>query len=200
MQRITLSTLVLLILFSLPGCAQDNIPDKENQIAAAVMAAPEEQRAGATVYGYDAKGHIVALREGTNNLICLADDPSNAGFSAACYHKDLEAFMARGRELRAQGKSPGEIFDIREAEAKAGTLEMPGQPTTLHLLEGPQGKYDPATGQVIDAYYRYVVYIPWATAESTGLPTKPIVPGAPWIMDPGTHRAHIMVTPPPKND
>ena len=34
-----------------------------------------------------------------------------------------------------------------------------------------------------------------ATAETTGLPTKPHVKGMPWIMDPGTHRAHIMVGP-----
>jgi hypothetical protein len=101
--------------------------------------------------------------------------------------------------LRAEGKGAGEVFDIREQEAKSGKLKMPEQPTTLHMLEGPNGEYDPESGEVKNAYYRYVVYIPWATAESTGLPTRPIVPGAPWIMDPGTHRAHIMVTPPPKN-
>lgn len=183
---------------ALPGCAQDNIPDKENQIAAAVMAAPEDQRAGAMVYGYDRKGDLAVLREGTNNMICLADDPNREGFNVACYHKDLEPFMARGRQLRAEGKGMSEIFEIREAEAKAGTLTMPSQPTTLHLLEGVDGQYDPVSGQVTNANYRYVVYIPWATAESTGLPLQPLVPGAPWIMDPGTHRAHIMITPPPK--
>jgi hypothetical protein len=190
--------LLLLLLLPLTGCAQDNIPDKENQIAAAVLAAPEDQRAGATVLGYDRNGKLVTLRPGSNNLICTADDPKQQGFGCACYHKDLEAFMARGRELREQGKSHGEIFDIREQEAKAGTLKMPEQPTTLHLLEGADSKYDPATGKVAGANYRYVVYIPWATAESTGLPLQPLVPGGPWIMDPGTHRAHIMITPPPK--
>ncbi len=197
MQRNILIVILLPLLFT-SACAQDNIPDKEGQINAAVQAAPEEERNGATVLGYTSSGELVTLREGTNVLICLADDPDRQGFSAACYHKDLEPFMARGRELRAEGKSSGEIFDIREAEAKSGELKMPDQPTTLHLLEGAKGEYDPATGQVTDAYYRYVVYIPWATAKSTGLPTKPIVPGAPWIMDPGSHRAHIMVTPPPK--
>ena len=198
MQRI--STLTLLLTFcTLVGCAQDDIPDKENQIASAVMAAPEDQRAAAAVMGFNTKGELITLREGTNSLICVADDPNRDGFSVACYHLDLEPFMSRGRALRAEGKGPGEIFDIREEEAKAGTLKMPEQPTTLHLLEGPGGQYDPSTGMVNGANYRYVVYIPWATAESTGLPTGPMVPGGPWIMDPGTHRAHIMVTPPPKN-
>lgn len=190
--------LVALFLFSFTGCAQESIPDKETQIGTALAAAPEDVRAGATVYGYTDKGNLVLLREGANNLICLADDPGREGFQTVCYHQSLEPFMTRGRELKAEGKSSGEIFDIREAEAKAGTLKMPGQPATLHLLEGLSGEYDPATGEVKGANYRYVVYIPWATAESTGLPIKPIVPGGPWIMDPGTHRAHIMITPPPE--
>ena len=187
------------ILFCLTGCAQESTPDPELQIGVAVMAAPEEARAGATVYGYTSKGNLTLLRKGANKLICLSDDPNREGFQSVCYHEDLEPFMARGRELKAGGKSSGEIFDIREAEAKAGKLKMPEHPATLHLLEGPGGKYDPESGQVTGAYYRYVVYIPWATAESTGLPTQPTVKGGPWIMDPGTHRAHIMITPPPED-
>jgi hypothetical protein len=188
--------LFVIYVVTAAGCGAQEIPDKEAQIGAAVMAAPEDLRDGATVLGYDASGKVVTLREGSNDLVCLADDPNRPGFGAACYHKDLEPFMARGRELRMEGKSGTEIFDMREAEVKAGTLKMPEQPTTLHLLEGQEGKYDPATGEVSGARYRYVVYIPYATPESTGLPLKPLVPGGPWIMDPGTHRAHIMITPP----
>ncbi len=184
------------LTFASLGCAQDQVPNREIQIATAVMAAPEEDRAGASVMGYDAEGKLVSLREGTNSLICVADNPNRERFQCVCYHKDLQEFMNRGNELRAEGKTAQEIFDIREQEAKAGTLKMPEQPTTLHLLEGKEGRYDEASGTVVDAHYRYVVYIPWATAESTGLPLKPIVPGGPWIMDPGTHRAHIMISPP----
>lgn len=189
---------MLLSLITLNSCAQE-IPNKELQVGAAVMAAPEDMRDGATVLGYDAKGNVITLREGTNNLICLADNPNNDGFNVACYHKKLEPFMARGRALRTEGKNQNEIFDIREAEAKSGKLEMPEEATTLHILAGPTGKYDPETNTVSDANYRYVVYIPFATAESSGLPLKPMVPGGPWIMDPGTHRAHIMITPPAKD-
>ncbi len=181
------------------SCAQEQVPNKEEQIAMAVAAAPEEDRAGATVYGYDRDGNLKLIREGTNSLVCLSDDPNRERFQSVCYHKDLEPFMARGRELRAEGKSNQEIFDIREEEAKAGQLKMPKEGATLHLLEGKDAHFDPDSQMVVGANYRYVVYIPWATAESTGLPLKPIVPGGPWIMDPGTHRAHIMITPPPVN-
>ena len=73
---------------------------------------------------------------------------------------------------------------------------MPKQSSTLYVLSGSKDNYDAATGALKNGYLRYVVYIPFATAESTGLPLKPDVPGMPWIMDPGTHRAHIMINPP----
>ncbi|NND32640.1 MAG: hypothetical protein HKN76_08625 [Saprospiraceae bacterium] len=187
---------LLCLATHLVSCAQEQVPNRENQIAAAVQAAPEEDRSACTVMGYDRDTMLVTLREGTNNLVCVADDPRRPGFQSVCYHKDLEPFMSRGRALRAEGKSSQEIFDMREQEAKAGTLKMPPQPTTLHLLEGKEAEFDEAAGMVKNVNYRYVVYIPWATAESTGLPLKPLVEGGPWIMDPGTHRAHIMITPP----
>ncbi|MBX2874648.1 MAG: hypothetical protein KTR30_21175 [Saprospiraceae bacterium] len=196
--HLNLSFVLIFSLLYLSGCAQgaDNAAE---QIGAAIMAIPEDLRDGAKVLGYDQKGELVTLREGTNNMICLADDPNKAGFNVACYHVDLEAFMARGRALKKEGKNANEVFDIREAEAKAGVLKMPENPSTLHILSGTEGKYDLATNTVTGANYRSVVYIAFATAESTGLPLQPQVPGGPWIMDPGTHRAHIMITPPPQN-
>lgn len=197
--RLNTLLVVAFTSFYLLGCAQDT-PDKAEQIGAAVMAAPEEMREDATVLGYDARGKMLTLRQGTNSMICLADNPKQAGFSVACYHKDLEPFMARGRTLRAEGKTGAEVFDIREAEAKSGVLKMPSQATTLHLLNGAEVAFDPSTGTLTGANYRSVVYIPFATAESTGLPTQPMVPGGPWIMDPGTHKAHIMITPVPRKE
>lgn len=171
------------------------IASDEALIATALMAAPEASREGAKVIGYNLKGEFVTLREGTNEFICLADDPQKAKFSAACYHKSLDPFMARGRALRAEGKTAKEIFDIREVEVKSGKLSMGKPGSTLHIYYGPQSTYDPETGHVAEAIYRYVVYLPFATAASTGLPESPIAPNHPWIMNPGTHRAHIMVSP-----
>jgi hypothetical protein len=168
---------------------------KEMQIKIAVLAAPEDKRSGAMVYGYDAKGELIVLRKGTNEMVCIADNPKQDGISVSCYHIDLEPFMARGRELKTAGKSFQEIFDIREAEAKSGKLIMPKQAGNLQVFSAPAEAYNVATGEVTKGSFRYVVYIPWATAASTGLPIKPEAPGMPWIMDPGTHRAHIMINP-----
>lgn len=194
-----MKTALILAAFNLVMCkalAQTVIPSPEAQIRAAVLAAPADQRNAATIYGYTENKTFVLLREGSNEMICLADDPDQPGFSASCYHKDLEPFMKRGRELKDLGKSPKETFDIREEEVKSGKLNMPEQPVTLYVYSAPEENFNPMAGEVKDGNFRYVVYIPYATAESTGLPLKPEAPGMPWLMDPGTHRAHIMINPP----
>lgn len=190
------TTIVLAFLCCVATSMAQNIPSKEAQIAAAVLAAPEGLREKAMVYGYSEKGDFIVLRKGSNEMVCLADDPKQPGLNVSCYHKDLEPFMERGRQLKKDGKSFQEIFDIREEEVKSKKLAMPSQPTSLFVYSAKDENYDRNTGTVKAGNLRYVVYIPWATAESTGLPLKPEAPGMPWIMDPGTHRAHIMITPP----
>lgn len=189
-------TTAVLALASFSAFAQTSVPSAEVQVKSAVLAAPADKRAEATVYGYNANGEFVLLRKGTNEMVCLSDDPNQKGFSASCYHQDLEPFMARGRELRKAGKSAQEIFDSREQEVKSGKLMMPKQPSTLFVYGAPDESFNQATGEVKEGYLRYVVYIPYATSESTGLPLKPDAPAMPWIMHPGTHGAHIMINPP----
>ena len=187
------SALIAALLVPVCAAAQ-GVPPPEVQIAAAVQAAPEDRRAGATVLGYDAAGALTTLRKGTNELICLSDNPEVDGVSVACYHKDLEPFMARGRELTAQGVTEDRERDqTRFKEVEAGTLPMPKEPRMLYVTTGKA--LDPATGQIAEAYTRWVIYVPFATIESTGLPAKG-GPGVPWLMDPGTAGAHIMISPP----
>jgi len=170
-------------------------PAPEVQIAAAVLAAPAELRDGAAVLGYNAQGEVVKLREGKNELICLASDPGKTAFSVACYHKDLEPYMARGRDLVAQKITGSKRNDIRWKEIAEGKLSMPREPRTLYVLTGTG--YDASSGKVADAYLRWVIYVPYATPASTGLSTQPS-DNAPWLMSPGTAGAHIMINPPKK--
>jgi hypothetical protein len=168
---------------------------KEQQIASAILAAPVETRAGAKVYGFDNDGKFEVLRAGSNDMICIADDPNKDGFEVVCYHKDLEPYMARGRALKDEGKSFAEKRDIRNEEAREGKLAMPEKSATLHVLYGENGYFDTEDNSVKNAKYRYVVYMPFATQESTGLSLKPNAPGHPWLMFPGKANAHIMITP-----
>ncbi len=189
------SSVMLSTVFLASSLSAGSVPDPAVQIAAAVRAAPEDLREGAAVLGYDAQGQLVKLREGKNELICLASDPSKTAFSAACYHRDLEPYMARGRELLAQKVTGKERNDIRWKEVADGKLAMPREPRTLYVLTG--SGFDASTGKVADPYLRWVIYVPFATPESTGLSTKPS-DSAPWLMSPGTAGAHIMINPPKK--
>ena len=186
---------VILYQFSSTTFSQGKPLAPEVQMRLALLSAPEDKRGGAAVYGYSPDKAITLLRKGTNELVCLADDPDQGGFSAACYHKDLEPFMQRGRDLKKQGKNSDEIFKMREEEVKTGKLAMPKQPSTLFVYSASKNDYDSTNGEVKNGYLRSVIYIPYATAESTGLPLKPAAPGLPWIMHPGTHGAHIMINP-----
>lgn len=173
--------------------AQESIPAAAQQIDAAVTAAPPNKREGARVLGYKTKDEFSILREGSNELICIADDPADPGFHVACYYQDLEPFMKRGRELRAKGLSRSEVDSIRKSEIESGDLSYPEKPMALYSLSGPKDGYDYSTGKVVNARPLYVVYIPYATEQSTGISATPAGKGGSWLMEPGTPWAHIMM-------
>lgn len=171
----------------------ETIPTSDQQITAAVEAAPQPMREAATVLGYTDQMELVTLREGDNELICIADTPGDERFHVACYHNDLEPFMARGRELSAEGYSSAEVREIRLQEIEDGTLSMPEKPMSLYSLTGDADAFDYETGTLQYARPLYVVYVPYATVESTGISPSPASEGAPWLMDAGKPWAHIMI-------
>lgn len=186
-------TVALVVLVAAVAPAQTpTIAHVDEQIAAAVLPLPADARAGATVLGYGADGKLITLRKGTGSMTCLADDPKAQGFHVACYHDSMEPFMARGRELRTSGVTGTQVDSVRFREAKAGTLKLPSHPASLYSLTG--GTFDPATKTAPGARWLYVVYIPYATSATTGISDKP-QENAPWLMFPGTPKAHIMFVP-----
>ena len=193
---ITSISLALLCFSSLIAQTSKRSPlAKDLQIKIAVQAAPEEFKANAKVYGYDETGKFVTLREGTNGYICLAPDYRLSTYYVYCYPESLDPFMARGRELIAEGKRK-ERDAIREAEFKAGKLVIPQTPSLLYGYWGPASDVDTLTGEIKDAKRRYVIYVPYAKAKDLGLSGKQNNLGMPWLMDEGSYKAHIMITPP----
>ena len=180
----------LLLGLVTPLSAQ-TIPAPVQQIAAAVSPLPAEHRAGATILGYRRVGTLETLRQGTGEMVCLGHDPKEKDFHVACYHRSMEPFMARGRALRASGVVGDQVDTVRFREVRQGVLKMPQRPAAMYQYFG--GSFDPATGKVSGAQVLYVVYIPGATGRTTGLSEKPSST-EPWIMFPGTPKAHIMFT------
>jgi hypothetical protein len=170
-------------------------PSTAQQVTAAVLALPKEFRADARVLGYRGESRqLEMIHQGKGPFTCIASDPASADFHVACYHEALEPFMARGRALRASGVKGDQVDTMRFAEVRAGRLAMPKQPAALYQLFGPAGTFEAATGTAPKAKPLFVIYIPGATSASTGLSAKP-ADGTPWIMFPGTPKAHIMLEP-----
>jgi hypothetical protein len=189
--------LLAALLLAAPAAvvAQKPLPANQ-QIALAVLPLPKAMRAGASVLGYDASGKLVALRKGTNAMICLGTDPKDIKqFHVACYHNSMDPYMARGRDLRLHGANQNVVDSVRAAEAKSGKIVMPKQGAALWMLTGPWTGVDVAKATVTSAVMpMYEVYVPWATSASLGVPDEP-VPYGPWIMEPGSAKAHLMFTP-----
>lgn len=200
MRRLT----ICLALAALPGAlgaqgssspASGTSLTEAQQIASAVLPLPAEFRADARVLGYrDGGRSLVSLREGSGAFVCLASDPAAERFHVACYHRSLEPFMARGRSLRAGGVKGDQVDSARFREIRTGRLAMPKQPAALYSLTGPVGSYDTTTNAVTGARALNVIYIAGATSASTGLSVAP-AQGTPWLMFPGTPKAHIMLVP-----
>ncbi len=194
MPRSLLLVSVLVLTLSTSACAQN--AQNDHLINQAVSAAPDTLKAGAKVLSYKDDGTFQTVREGSNGLVCTADDPNREGFEAACFHREMEAYVARGRELRADGMTGRETVAKRGEEIEAGTLSYTDGPAMQYIRFGDEAVYDEATGEVLNSRLRFVIYTPYSTPETTGISPAPLGPGAPWIMDSGTWHAHIMVTPP----
>ena len=189
--------LALMCCTALPLGAQTAAPAARTpaqQIAAAVLPLPEAMRAGAAVFGWKDKA-LVPLRPGTNRMMCLSDDAARKGFHVVCYHKDLEPFMAAGRTRSASGLGKEAVDSARRADIAAKKWAMPRQPTMLYEYFGPEGAYDPASGTLTGAKPVYVVYTPYATAAELGVVGDGANGGMPWLMEPGTPWAHLMIAP-----
>jgi hypothetical protein len=176
----------------LPFVVEAQDVDPVTRIDAAILALPEPLRAGAHVLGLSEDAELVTLREGSNRMICLADDPGNRRFHVACYHDSLEPFMARGRELRREGHDREEVASIRRSEIESGSLAFPSGPVALYSLTGDYESIVIDDDVVRGATRLHVVYLPYATLEDTGLPAR-APQGQPWLMDPGEPWAHMMM-------
>ncbi len=197
MRNTTFLVAIMLSRFALEAGAQDtpsNLLSTDQQIAAATLPLPAEYRASARVMGYAPDGKLTTLRVGEGAFTCLASDPRAQRFHVACYHRSLEPFMARGRQLRAEGTVGERVDSVRFREIKRGRLAMPKHPAALYSLTGPLTAFDSTTGTTTGARSLFVIYVPGATGASTGLSEKP-AEGTPWIMYPGTPKAHVMFVP-----
>ena len=167
----------------------------ERLIAEAVQILPQDLQAGATVLTYDtATGARKVLRQGTNFIEC---QPRMADGFSRCYNKSLGPRRDLEAKLRAEKKTDEQIREAIAAAVKAGTLP---QPAPAMMSYRGYDKRDRIQNL-------WVVSLPNRTPESVGVSTTSQRDaalegkGLPWMMEPGTPGAHIMIpiNPPAKN-
>ena len=174
-------SMLLALTVVLIGVADAEEKSVDQQIREALMPLPEDLRAGATVIGYKAEGEEIVIRRGFTDFTCTADSPA-AGFFVSCFPNIIAEYRARSAELVAAGTTGDEYRDIVSAEIEAGKLRIPDG-SVIYYLSG---------FNLDSALPLMTIYLPGATAKSTGLSTMPN-PFRPWLMFAGTPAAHIMV-------
>ena len=168
MKRLILGCLLL----ATPSVATAQSVDE--QIAEAVLAAPESLRDAATVIIRDAQGRPSIIRQGTNALVCEPDGPQTPGFLVQCFHESLQG-----------------VTDFINTQQAAGAAPFSGSPPVNETSPGSM-RYA-LIGPTRDQAVPHInIYLPYATSESTGLPTDEQLDGSPWLMWPGTPDAHFM--------
>jgi hypothetical protein len=151
-----------LLPFAVALSVAAEIPTADIQIAAAVLSAPEELRAGAAVLGYKSDGKLATLREGKNQMVCLISDPAKPTFESA-----VAITRTWSRTWRAAANSlprrwrERERTDTRFKDIQEGRLDISeGRQRTLYVLTGTSIR---KTGAVSNQYLRWVIYSPFAT-------------------------------------
>lgn len=164
--------------------------------SSAVLALPPELREGAEVRVRSDGAGLRTIREGSNGMICLGDEPGD-GFRVACYPESLEPFMRLGRELAAEGYEGMERQRRRWDAVEAGEISMPEDPAMVYNLGFETESLNPDTVDWRKGSRLHALYTPYATPAETGLPTEGSR-SEPWLMFPGKPSAHVMIFLPPR--
>ena len=154
------------------------------EIETALLAAPPQLRAEATVIKWKPDYTYDTLRKGTNRMVCFDKSglPGQLPFSIECSSIANMDRIVQNMKFEAEPDRAKRTAMIAEAE-KNGTRAKPEFGSVWYHFMGK----DRATART-----HMTVALPGATSQSLGLPDNPKMGGV-WIMDAGTSAAHLMV-------
>lgn len=182
MKRIMISVCAVAVLGASPAVHAQS--DAET-IERAVMAAPARAQEDASVVKWEDDGTRVVLRQGSNGLVCWDQSawPGQRPFSVRCTNEANLPRVEQNREFLLKAGNAADAQALFEAAEKDGTRKV---------AEFGSGYYSMAGNDRASARQHVTIAVPFATAESLGLPTEPSASIA-WLMTPGTSGAHIMI-------
>ena len=177
----TIAIVLSILVFSAIALAQAPAPELDK----ALLAAPAQARAAATVIKWKSDFTYDTLRKGTSRLVCyerpVAPGTTQA-FSAEC--TSIANLERVAQSLKTETiQNPQERRAAFEALEKDGKWTKPEFGSIFYNLTGN----DQAT-----ARSHATIAMPGATTKTLGLPENGDSGGA-WIMNAGTSAAHIMM-------
>lgn len=182
----------------------DAFTPREQQIELTLSAAPAEISSKATVYILGPKGYE-KVREGTSGFSCLIErsfvGKTQASSAPACFDAEgsrtIMLTYLRREELRAQGKSEGEIKDDIARGFKDGRFKAPG-PGFLYMMSSENYVYDSQSKKSGFVPPHLMFYAPYKTAKDVGYESiSPTM--VPYLTGPGGPEALIVVAVPPRD-
>jgi hypothetical protein len=175
----TLSMVLSIFVVSAGAFAQ--APDQA-AIDKALMAAPAQLKAGATVIKWKADYTYDTVRQGTNAMVCYDESglPGEPAFKVECTMKGNLARAAQNLKFEA----------MTDAKARQAALDAAEKDGTRVKPEFGSVWYH-AMGDAANPRMHMTIAVPGATAASLGLPDNNKNGGV-WIMNAGTTTAHLM--------
>ena len=178
--KYTLPTILSMLAFSAGVFAQ---APNQAAIDKALMAAPGNLKAAATVIKWKPDYTYDTLKKGTNRLVCYDKSgyPGAQAFMVECTSIANLERVAQNLKIEAitDKKARQAAFDAAE---KDGTRVKPEFGSVWYHLMGPDAEH-PRTHMTIA--------VPGATTKTLGLPETGAQCGV-WIMNAGTTTAHLM--------
>lgn len=166
--------------------------------ARAVTPLPPALRSGATIVRLDRAFRPYVIRQGSNNMVCIDDAPTDDEFDVRCYRDTFIPVVYRAFQLGYSVAGP----KVRD-EILAGKLKLSKEPTAGYRCLGPAAGYDERSGKIDERIECWQsVHFPFKTAAEIGFPEEKDVPEkeqytTPYVMESGGYWSHVMLRHPP---
>ena len=173
------SAVVFLFVLSTGAFAQASDPAIEK----AVLAAPRQMQAAATVIKWKSDFTYDTVRKGTNKLVCYERpiQPGQQPFSVEC--TSIANLPRVAVSLKTESMNPQKDWQAAfEALERAGKWPQPEFGSVFYNMTG---------ADQAGARMHATICVPGATTKTIGMPEDGNQGGA-WIMNAGSSAAHIM--------
>ncbi|HEY1760343.1 MAG TPA: hypothetical protein VGG72_33520 [Bryobacteraceae bacterium] len=174
---------IVLSTFAVSAGAFAQAPDQA-AIDKALMAAPGNLKAGATVIKFKADYTYDTLKKGTNHLVCYDKSGlpgQQPAFSVEC--TNLTNLDRAAQNLKFEAiTDPKARQAALDAAEKDGTRVKPEFGSVWYHLRGADAQHTST---------HMTIAVPFATGKTLGLPETGAQGGV-WVMNAGTSTAHLM--------